>query len=166
MRTMKTIRLLLIAVGMPFLLFSLAPAGEETQVRTQPEYILLPDSDIKWADGPASMSPGSKFAVLEGDPKSPGPVTMRIKLPANYTLAPHTHPGDERVTVLSGTLFFALGDKVDRSKAKELPAGSFFVIPSGKAMFGFTKEETVIQINVLGPWGITYLNPADDPRKK
>jgi hypothetical protein len=33
-------------------------------------------------------------------------------------------------------------------------------------MFGFTKEETVIQLNGVGPWGLHYLNPADDPRKQ
>jgi hypothetical protein len=33
-------------------------------------------------------------------------------------------------------------------------------------MFGYTKEETVIQLHGVGPWGLTYLNPADDPRKK
>ena len=33
-------------------------------------------------------------------------------------------------------------------------------------MFGFAKEETIIQVNAEGPWGINYINPADDPRKK
>jgi quercetin dioxygenase-like cupin family protein len=106
-------------------------------------------------------------AVLEGNPASAGPVTIRLKLPPDYTLAPHIHGGDERVTVLSGTLYFNVGDKIDKAMAKALPAGSFFIMPAGTSMFGFTTaEETVIQLNVDGPWTVTYINPADDPRKK
>lgn len=32
--------------------------------------------------------------------------------------------------------------------------------------FGWTKEEVVVQLSGTGPWGVTYVNPADDPRKK
>jgi hypothetical protein len=39
-------------------------------------------------------------------------------------------------------------------------------MPPGMAMFAFTKEETVLQVHGTGPWGVTYLDPADDPRKK
>jgi hypothetical protein len=28
------------------------------------------------------------------------------------------------------------------------------------------EEETVIQISTVGPWGLTYVNPKDDPRQK
>ncbi len=31
-------------------------------------------------------------------------------------------------------------------------------------MFGFAREETIIQVNAEGPWAINYINPADDPR--
>lgn len=140
-----------------------ARAEEKTKQRA---HIMLESGEIAWVAGPASLPPGSKMVVLEGDPMSAGLVTMRFKLPPEYTLAPHFHGGDERVTVISGTLYFAMEEKMDRAKAKALTEGSFFVMPAGKAMFGFTKDrETVIQLNVMGPWSITYLNPADDPRK-
>ena len=32
--------------------------------------------------------------------------------------------------------------------------------------FVYTDEETVIQINTVGPWGLAYVNPKDDPRKR
>jgi hypothetical protein len=38
-------------------------------------------------------------------------------------------------------------------------------MPPGAPMFGYTKEETVIQLHGVGPWGLQYLSPADDPRK-
>jgi hypothetical protein len=27
-------------------------------------------------------------------------------------------------------------------------------------------EDAVVQVNSTGPWGITYVNPKDDPRQK
>jgi hypothetical protein len=37
----------------------------------------------------------------------------------------------------------------------------------GRSLHGaWFREETIIQIHGLGPSGIAYVNPADDPRKK
>jgi hypothetical protein len=47
-----------------------------------------------------------------------------------------------------------------------LKAGGFAIAPKGMAHYAWFPEETVIQIHGLGPSGITYVNPADDPRKK
>lgn len=58
------------------------------------------------------------------------------------------------------------GDKVDPSKTKALTAGSVAVMPPKTAHFAWNKEETVVQVHGVGPWAITYVNPADDPRKK
>jgi hypothetical protein len=27
-------------------------------------------------------------------------------------------------------------------------------------------EETVVQLNIIGPWVITYIDPKEDPRRK
>lgn len=32
--------------------------------------------------------------------------------------------------------------------------------------FGWTEEETILQLNTVGPWDIIYVNFADDPRQK
>ena len=45
-----------------------------------------------------------------------------------------------------------------------LPAGSFVQISVGQAHFAWTEEETVVQINGMGPFGIEYVDPKDDPR--
>ena len=130
------------------------------------EHILLTPDEINWVDGPPSLPPGAKMALIEGDLKKPEPITFRLKFPANYKLAPHTHPAIEHVSVISGTLYLGPGDKPDPAKAKPLTAGSFAVFPSGHTMFGWTKEETVVQVHGVGPWGIDYVNPEDDPRKE
>jgi hypothetical protein len=59
-----------------------------------------------------------------------------------------------------------MGDTINRDRARALPAGSFFAFPPGMAHFAFTNEETVIQLNSTGPWALTYVNPADDPRQR
>lgn len=127
-------------------------------------HIMLNASDLKWGDI-ASMAPGAKMAVIEGDLSEEAPFTFRLKLPANYEIDPHVHPEYERVTVLSGTLHFAHGEEFDRDKTQALKAGGVAIMPPGAPMFGYTEEETVIQLHGNGPWGIEYLNPEDDPRK-
>jgi hypothetical protein len=129
-------------------------------------HVLLKSDDVKWAEGPPSMAPGAKIAVIKGDLKKAEPFTFRLKLPADYKVAPHIHAAIEHVTVLSGTLYMGPGDKPDVDKAVALTPGSFAAFHPGHSMFAYTKEETVIQIHGVGPWGIAYVNPADDPRKK
>lgn len=129
-------------------------------------HVMTTPGELKWADGPASLPAGAKFALVEGDPKNEGLFTMRLRLPANYKIAPHWHPAVEHVTVISGTFNMGSGETFDTAKAKALPAGSFAAMPIKLVHFAFTKEDTVIQLHGVGPWGITYVNPADDPRNK
>ena len=127
---------------------------------------LFTPTQLKWTDGPPSIAPGAKMAILEGDPTKEGPFVMRLKLPDGYRVAPHTHPKPERVTVLSGTLHLGMGDKFDATKAKAMPAGSYGTWPPGMKHYAWVTGETVIQLHGNGPWVIEYLDPADDPRKQ
>jgi quercetin dioxygenase-like cupin family protein len=105
-------------------------------------------------------------AVVAGDPSKPGPFVIRAKLPDGYKVPSHSHPDDENVTVLSGTLMAGKGDKLGADSAVALPTGSFVRMPKGMHHFVWAKGETVIQIHGTGPFQITYVNPSDDPRKK
>jgi quercetin dioxygenase-like cupin family protein len=104
------------------------------------------------------------MVVLEGNPAQPVSITMRLKFPAGYVIPAHYHPALEHVTVLSGRFFIAMGDAFDKSKGTALGPGSFFVMPVGMRHYAWTTAETIIQLHSVGPWGITYVNPADDPR--
>jgi quercetin dioxygenase-like cupin family protein len=119
---------------------------------------------IAWKDGPASLPAGAKMAALEGDPTKEGPFVMRLQMPAGYHIPPHTHPKTERVTVISGAFYLAMGEKLDRSDAKKVSAGSFAFWPARMKHAAWAEGETVIQLHGIGPWQINYLNPADDPR--
>jgi uncharacterized RmlC-like cupin family protein len=90
---------------------------------------------------------------------------MRATLPANYRIPPHWHPTLERITVLSGTMHLAMGERFDPSAGQALPTGTYTTMPAGMRHYAWTDGPAVIQIGTLGPWGITYVYPADDPRK-
>jgi quercetin dioxygenase-like cupin family protein len=152
---------LIVGVGAILATSSLAtpPAAQDAPVMVAP-------ADIKWMDGPPALPPGAKVAPILGDSKNEGPFVMRAKLPADYKVPPHFHPGNETVTVISGTFYAAMGDTFDAAKAKAMPTGSFIMLPAKSPHFVYTKEETIIQINAVGPWTLTYVNPADDPRNK
>ena len=130
------------------------------------DHKVTPTKDIKWGPAPASVPPGAQAAVLYGDPGKDGMFAFRLKVPKDYHIPPHTHPKPEIVTVLSGTARLGMGETADRAKAQALPAGSFFALSPGSAHYFYADEETVIQLNSTGPWGINYVNAKDDPRKK
>lgn len=148
-------------VATPLTLLLGQPAAEHAKSSHQGLY---PPAEIQWKSGPASLPPGAKMAVLEGDPSKEGLFVMRIRVPDGYHIPPHTHPKTERVTVLSGTFKIAMGENLDRSAAQTLPAGAFGFWPAGMKHAAWAEGETEIQLHGVGPWAINYLNPADDPR--
>lgn len=129
------------------------------------DHMMATADELKWVDIP-SLPAGAKLAVIEGPLNQAGPVTFRIKFPANYQLPAHWHPAIEHVTVISGTFNMGTGDQLDRAKTKALTAGGIAIMQPKTTHFAWTKEETIVQVHGMGPWGVTYVNPADDPRKQ
>jgi quercetin dioxygenase-like cupin family protein len=119
---------------------------------------------IQWMDVPNALPPGAKLAVLEGNPFGEGLYTMRLQMPAGYRIPPHFHKKFEHVTVISGKFHLGMGDKFDASTAVTMPVGTFGFLGPNMNHYAFASEPTVIQLHGDGPWGIYYLNPADDPR--
>jgi quercetin dioxygenase-like cupin family protein len=152
----------------PTLMIAVALAGGASTAlaESMDGHTIVAPQEIKWAPAPAVLPPGAEVAVLFGDPSKEGLFAMRLKLPEGYSVPPHMHPVDEVVTVISGSFGLGMGKTADQSKAEALPAGSFFALPPGEPHYVFIDEETVIQISTVGPWGLTYVNPADDPRPK
>ena len=151
-------------LGLAFGICSAAPAAAQSIYSGERPHMIMVEQ-LVWTDAPA-VAPGAKIAVIEGPLNKAVPFTFRLKIPANSKIAPHTHPAFERVTVLAGTFYFAHGDTHEPAKTTALGPGSVAIMPPHTPMFGYTKEDTVIQLHGTGPWGLTYLNPADDPRKK
>ena len=155
-----------IVVGFTAVAFVCASVVTSVQTPENKAHVMVTPSAVAWGPGPAALPAGAQAAMLEGDPAKPGLFTLRVKLPDGYKIPPHYHPADEHVTVLQGTFVMGLGEKFDQSAGRELPVGSFGMLPKETRHFAWTKGETILQLHGIGPWGVTYVNPSDDPRKK
>ena len=141
-------------------------AADRSLLAAEPSMALYPaPSALKWMPVPPVLPKGAKITVLSGDPNTTGNFIIRLKLPANYVIPAHHHPTTENVTILSGTLYAGMGDKLDRSASKPFVAGGFAGLPAEMNHFAWTKAPAVIQVEAEGPFAFVYVNPADDPSK-
>jgi quercetin dioxygenase-like cupin family protein len=126
---------------------------------------IVPSSEgLKWGESPA-LPKGHQIAVVIGDPAKAEPYVVRIRMPAGFTVPPHMHPNVENVTVLSGDFGVGEGDTADKEKSTKLKPGAFFSMPAGHHHYAHAVSDAVIQLHGVGPSGIEYVNPKDDPRK-
>lgn len=149
-RALSAVMASVATVGISYVYADGQPAG----------FIQLRPDQLQWTEFPGR--PGVELAAIEGNLKQPGPFIARIKFPANYKLLPHWHPGLEHVTVISGALYFGIGDKFEEASASPASTGTVIVIPPKTNHFGWTREETIIQAHGMGPW---ESHPASDPPK-
>ena len=125
---------------------------------------VLPD-DIDWRPFPA-FPPSVRLAVIVGQPSEPGPYVIRVKVPSGVKMMPHRHPEDRVYTVMSGVFYIGLGDQFDGDMVEAYPPGSVIVLPGNTSHFHWAKSgEYVTQVTAIGPLGLEYLDPADDPRE-
>lgn len=121
---------------------------------------------VKWGPAPPTLPKGTQLAVLFGDPAQPGPFGLRVKFQPNSVVPPHWHATDENLTVIEGSVVHQMGDKIDKAKGEEVAAGGFVYLPAKmNHSVWTTTAEAVVQVTGTGPFGINYVNPADDPSK-
>jgi hypothetical protein len=110
---------------------------------------LMPD-EIQWTQ--RRQSPDVFYAGIYGDPAKAGPYSFRVRAQAGHSLAPHSHPDERTVTVLSGTYWSGVGESYDESKLVAFPAGSFYVVPAGVPHFSAVLSgEVLFQEAGVGP---------------
>jgi mannose-6-phosphate isomerase-like protein (cupin superfamily) len=134
--------------------------------QAQSDHAPMNASDIVWGPAPDFFPAGAEFALLNGNPAEAGLITLRLKFPAGYEVPAHWHPTVENVTVLSGTFYVGMGDTLDKTNSMALEVGGFAAVPANHNHFAWTEEETIVQVHLMGPFAITYVNPADDPRNE
>jgi quercetin dioxygenase-like cupin family protein len=122
-------------------------------------------ASLKWMDGPPSLPSGAQMAVVSGNPGQKGRFTIQLKLPADYAVPPHSHPTTEVVKVVSGTLHYGMGDKLDTAQAKTLTAGHSATMKAKMNHWVHAPGPATLQVSAMGPFQITYVDPKDDPRK-
>src|SRR5262252_4120438 len=119
-------------------------------------HTMLTPSELQWNDL-AGWPPGTKVTVIEGPMNEAVPFTVRIKFPPGTKVPAHWHPAIEHVTVISGVFNVGTGDKLDTTKTKALSAGSVGIMQPKTHHFGWTQDETIIQVHGIGPWAINYV---------
>lgn len=132
----------------------------------EPHHTVVSADAVTWGAAPPSLPAGAQAAVLLGHPGREGPFVLRLRFPAGFVVPPHRHSKDEFVTLLAGRFSVTPGEKLDRAAITPLPPGSFFHLPAGMAHYAVADSEAVVQINGMGPFDVTYVDPADDPRRK
>jgi hypothetical protein len=134
-------------------------------IAQQQHHVVSTPDTLKWVDPPTF--PGAKLAIIQGDPSKEGLFVYRVRMPGNFKIPPHFHKSGENVTVLAGSFNIGMGEVFDQSKATLMPVGGFVSIPPTHRHFAWAgPEETLIQVHGVGPTDITFVNAADDPRKK
>lgn len=126
---------------------------------------VLPE-DIDWKPFPA-FPPSACLAVVVGEPSKPGPYVIRVKVASGIKLMPHLHPEDRVYTVISGVFYIGLGSRFDDELLQAYPPGAVIVLPGGTPHFHWARSGSyVTQVSAIGPLGLEYLDPTDDPRNK
>ena len=124
---------------------------------------LLPE-DVDWQPFPA-FPPSVRLAVLVGQPTKGGPYTIRVKAPHGVKMMPHKHPEDRVYTVISGIFYIGVGDEFDPEKLNAYPQGAVIILPGNTPHFHWAKSsEYIAQVTAIGPLGLEYVSPQDDPR--
>ena len=124
---------------------------------------VLPE-EVDWRPFPA-FPPTARLGILTGDLAQAGLYTIRVKLPSGVKLMPHRHPEDRVYTVISGVFYIGVGEQFDADMLEAYPPGAIVVLPGGTPHFHWAKSgDYVTQVSAIGPLGLDYLNPDDDPR--
>ena len=160
-KTLGAIRVTAVALGLGAALAFL-PALQASEMH----HTVVAADAVKWGPAPPSLPSGAQAAVLLGNPTKEGPFVLRLKFPAGFVVPPHRHSKDEFVTVIAGQFAVASGEKLDRTKGPFLAPASFVHLPAGMPHYAWVESEAVVQINGVGPFDVTYVDPKDDPRNK
>jgi quercetin dioxygenase-like cupin family protein len=120
-----------LAFAMAFALAAAVLASGEAKAKIAPKaavsrLVVMPASDLKWADLDPTGAPGVKIADLWGN-HTKGAYGAFFKLPAGFAVPLHTHTYDIKVVIVSGTYVQSPEGKPEF----RLGAGSYFMQPGG-----------------------------------
>ncbi len=149
-----------ILVFLSLMLFNMAcaqsPVGEMKFPEGTVQHVVRAE-EVQWRPCPPNLPSGCEIAVLEGNPQSPDLFTVRFRVNGEFVMPPHTHPKDERATVLSGKVAVAFGKNGTRETAKEFGPGDYYVNSRGAIHTVWADTVSVIQLTGIGPWKADFL---------
>jgi quercetin dioxygenase-like cupin family protein len=112
----------------------------------------------QWKPCPPALPEGCEMAMLEGHPKKADLFTVRFHSSQKILLPPHTHPKDERVTIIQGKVAVAFGMDKKREQATEFGPGDYYVNARNAVHTVWIEEGSIVQITGIGPWAVNYVN--------
>lgn len=115
-------------------------------------------AEIQWRPCPPNLPDGCEMAILEGNPKSDELFTVRFRISGEFIMPAHTHPKEERVTILDGTAYVGFGKEVTKEKARAFGPGDYYVNARNEIHKVWADPGTIIQITGIGPWEANYIN--------
>ena len=157
-------RLVLLGVATT-LVGAVAPPSSALAQAKKPEAAKA-EKALQWAPAPDAFPAGAKMAVEKGDPTKSGEFVVRLSFPADYKIPPHWHPTAEHVRVVSGQFLVGTGDVLDATKTMKLAPGDTGSIAAKMHHFAIAPVATEVSVRSQGPFAMTYVSPADDPRRK
>jgi len=148
-----------------FVLLGVAVLGFGLAADAQPmsHHLVVQHGQLTWGPAPPVFAAGAELAVVQGDPGGDGFYVVRLRVPDGYKIMPHWHPAAENVTVISGTMHVAAGDKFDTTKGDAIAAGGYVSLPSLMHHYAWSEGPTEIQVHGVAPFALIYLDPKDDP---
>ncbi|MDH5446997.1 MAG: cupin domain-containing protein [Gammaproteobacteria bacterium] len=115
-------------------------------------------NDMKWRPCPPTLPKNCEIAVLEGHPKKPNMFTVRFRTSGEMFMPAHTHPKDERVTLLKGKVAVAFGLNATRADATEFGPGDFYINARHEVHTVWIEKGSILQITGIGPWSADFVN--------
>ena len=119
-------------------------------------------NDIKWRPCPPTLPKNCEIAILAGHPKKPDMFTVRFHSPGDFFMPAHTHPKDERVTILKGKVAVAFGKDATRADAMEFGPGDYYINKRGEVHKVWLEKGMVLQITGIGPWKAHFVDKHQD----
>lgn len=120
------------------------------------QHVVLSD-EIAWRPCPPNLPSPCEIAVLEGNPQAPGLFTVRFRVGDGFVMPLHTHPKDERVTVLRGQVSVAFGVDGSHETARRFGPGDYYVNARDAIHTVWADEASEIQITGIGPWAADFV---------
>jgi quercetin dioxygenase-like cupin family protein len=140
-------------------------SGTLLAAQAAPKAKATKSTTLQWGPAPAVFPKGAQMAVISGDPAKAGEFVVQLSMPAGYKIPPHFHPTDETVQVKKGTFLVGMGDTFDVKGTKPMKVGDKGTIAARMHHFASTRGATIVSVTAMGPFAMTYVNPADNPQK-
>lgn len=118
-------------------------------------------TDLTWVDNEAVAGVQNAGPSI-GDLAKPGLYASLGKLVRGTVFPAHTHPDGRLTTVVSGVMYYGVGETPEGTDFQAYPAGSVIYTPAGTPHIMWAKDgDIVVQEAGFGPSGAEFVTDAE-----